>query len=74
MFIKTKVRIHAAHHKLAAWAHCLSHKAVHRMHWCAHSSYLGLVAYEAHGSYRYAAGVLLVVTVIGALAGTEVAE
>jgi hypothetical protein len=39
----------------------LLHKGEHVVH----MGYFGLVAMEAHGSYRYAAGVLLVMSVLG---------
>lgn len=42
----------AALHKLAA-------KLAHRGENIAHMSYLGLVGWEAHGNYRYAAIILL---------------
>jgi hypothetical protein len=34
------------------------------LHWSAHAGYFGFVFFEAHGHYRYFAGVLLVLMVI----------
>jgi hypothetical protein len=39
-------------------------------HFC-HMAYLGLVGFEAHGSYRYAAIALLVVVVVNLVVDAE---
>jgi hypothetical protein len=44
---------------------------VHKAHEVGHATYLGMVAVEAHGHYRYAAAVLLVVMVLGWFFGDE---
>ena len=41
------------------------HTIVHKGEHFFHMTYLGAVSYEAHGLYGQAAGVLLVVTIIG---------
>lgn len=43
----------AVRHKLVVLIHIASHKGEH----LCHSIYLGMVAVEAHGMYRYAAGI-----------------
>jgi hypothetical protein len=55
--------------KLSDELHKLDHKVVHGMHHTLHCTYLGAVAYEAHGMYSYAAGGLLAVVLISLLAG-----
>lgn len=47
------------------WIHVISDKGEHIFH----ASYLGLVAYEAHGHYRYAAMGVLACIVLHAIAG-----
>lgn len=45
--------------------HKLGHKAEHFFH----MTYLGLVGWEAHGHYRFAAIALLIVVIANAIAG-----
>jgi hypothetical protein len=63
---------HVAYHKL----HNVCHKTEHLLH----SAYMGMVAIEAHGYYRYCAGGAFVVIIIlafiggGATSAAEMAE
>lgn len=42
----------------------LRHRVGHTLHWSAHAGYFGFVFFDAHGRYRYFAGVLLVLMVV----------
>lgn len=58
----------SARHRCAIFLHHACHKGEH----LCHSVYLGLVAFEAHGMYRYAAGIgvaLVLLNYIFTLAG-----
>jgi hypothetical protein len=57
---------HVAYHKL----HVVCHKTEHLLH----SAYMGMVAVEAHGYYRYCAGGAFVVIIIAAFIGGGAAE
>ena len=57
-----------ADHAIAC-AHRLNHKAVRRAHHATHLTYLGCVTIFAHGPYAWAAGALLLVTVVSLFAG-----
>lgn len=47
------------------------HTALHHTHTAVHCTYLGAVFQGAHGMYAYAAGVLLIVIIIGLFIGEE---
>lgn len=48
-------------HHFIMW---VDHKIVGKSMVVAHASYYLLVSWEAHGTYRYAAGIILVFTVV----------
>jgi len=47
------------------------HKMLHHTHTTVHCTYLGAVFQGAHGAYAYAAGVLLLVILLGLFIGEE---
>lgn len=49
--------------------HRIEHRLVARVALLSHLSYYGLVSVEAHGTYRYAAGVVGLILIIEAFAG-----
>lgn len=49
----------------------IEHRIVARVAICSHLAYYVLVTAEAHGTYRYAAGVVAVVVIVEALHGDE---
>lgn len=69
---KSMALLHRVQHFMYRKLHGVCHRAEHLFH----SAYMGLVAYEAHGMYRYAAagvfGVIIVLAFMGG--GAEAAE
>lgn len=57
-------KVAALYHQLLAKAHDVVHKLCHKAEVCGHCTYLGLVSWEAHGYYRFAAGILLLIIII----------
>lgn len=62
---KARVLLHKFQHALYHKLHGVCHKTEHLFH----SAYMGLVAYEAHGMYRYAAAGTFVVILLLAFMG-----
>lgn len=57
--------VHRAQHALYQKLHAVCHRAEHLFH----SAYMGAVAYEAHGYYRYAAMACFAIIVVIACIG-----
>lgn len=76
MLRKSAVLVHKVQHFLYLKLNHVCHKSEHLFH----SAYMGLVAYEAHGFYKYAAAGTFAVIIVSAFIGggaetvAEVAE